>query len=1092
MPTAASTLKLPPIQVAYLHAIGAIYHLLVPEIEIPVESIEEISISPRLKEKLYILADGQKIVVTERKKVIQPSNTDGVLQMIPGADARWLSHNRIREFNEEKNTKGLHAIATEIANSWHNQFSFLQEKRDDSGGIIENGLRPPQIGGLHSIGAHWSLYNQAATIVMPTGTGKTETMLASMVAYNPGKILVIVPSKILRNQTLKKFIGLGLLRYLGTLGETAKNPIVGFVDKRPKSDEDLDIFAQCNVIIATMSAVGAEAVKEFAEKATEHIDTLIVDEAHHIAANTWTTFKEYFKEKKIIQFTATPYRRDGKLVDGKVIFNYPLYSAQKDGYFKPISFEPIYELNEADGDRAISIAAVAKLRQDRAAGLDHIMMARCDNIGRAKEIYSLYSEIASDFNPIIVHSEGENVTSELNKIFTRESRIVICVNMLGEGFDLPQLKIAAVHDTHKSLAVLLQFTGRFTRTADNSIGNATVIANIANTDVSSALERLYSEDADWNYLLSEISSQAARAHANLIDFLNQSEQLGEENNEIEISNQLLRPSLTTLIYKCTEFQPQAFHVAIASNVNVHRVWLHHESNTLYFVTRFDPLIQWTRSRDLKDRQWDLFVLHFNQDQGLLYVSSSNKDSNFERLAAAVGATQLINGDVIFRSLGNITRLIFQNVGVRKHGRRNLSFAMYTGADVVQALTITQGTGSVKSNLSGTGWENGAHITIGCSLKGRIWSRDVGTIPELIAWCKHVGTKVLDESIDTRNIIANVLIPQEVDSLPEATIISIDWPIELLRQNQERVILKKVAGAEIAILMFSIEIISTNTITNQVEFKVFNDTDDNWGIFVMTIGGEQGFRVEQTSQPQIDISIGRLNLPLATYFSNYPPIIRFVDLSELDGNLLIHPQQNEELSFPVEQMEVWDWSGVDLRKESIWKNGVERSDSIQATAARHYAQTDFDVIFNDDAAGEAADLICIKENQNDIHLVLVHCKFTSAAAPGERIKDVIEVCSQAIRSTKWKWKFKDLCLHIAGREKRLSNTSLPTRFLKGQPADLNRFIRANKIKEVKANIVIIQPGLSKNSYTGEQSMVLASAHSYLKETIGVDLEVICSA
>ena len=80
--------------------------------------------------------------------------------------------------------------------------------------------------------------------------------------------------------------------------------------------------------------------------------------------------------------------------------------------------------------------------------------------------------------------------------------------MLGEGFDLPQLKIAAVHDTHKGLSVLLQFTGRFTRTSGKSVGDATVVANIADMRVSDALERLYSEDADWNRPLSEFSSQA--------------------------------------------------------------------------------------------------------------------------------------------------------------------------------------------------------------------------------------------------------------------------------------------------------------------------------------------------------------------------------------------------------------------------------------------------------------------------------------------------------------------------------------------------------------------------------------------------------
>ena len=50
--------------------------------------------------------------------------------------------------------------------------------------------------------------------------------------------------------------------------------------------------------------------------------------------------------------------------------------------------------------------------------------------------------------------------------------------MLGEGFDLPQLKIAAFHDIRKSLAVTLQLAGRFTRSRQD-LGEATFIANIA-------------------------------------------------------------------------------------------------------------------------------------------------------------------------------------------------------------------------------------------------------------------------------------------------------------------------------------------------------------------------------------------------------------------------------------------------------------------------------------------------------------------------------------------------------------------------------------------------------------------------------------
>lgn len=59
------------------------------------------------------------------------------------------------------------------------------------------------------------------------------------------------------------------------------------------------------------------------------------------------------------------------------------------------------------------------------------------------------------------------------------------------------------------------------------------------------------------------------------------------------------------------------------------------------------------------------------------------------MAKAVGAKDQVSGEQMFKSLGNIGRLVFNNIGVSKHGRKNLSYAMYTGANVKQALSETE-------------------------------------------------------------------------------------------------------------------------------------------------------------------------------------------------------------------------------------------------------------------------------------------------------------------------------------------------------------------------------------------------------------------
>ncbi len=526
-------LTLPPLLFGpIVHPVGHYYHVIRPKGVGGVTGIAEVPISPRLTAPMYTLSNGERIVVTSRRQVKQrPSEADGVLRVDPDGTSEWIWHKSQEAFAARIAEKSSAVVSEEISANWKGQFDYRAEISDANGEIIRKGLRPPQIGGLHAIGAHWSIYNQPATVVMPTGTGKTETMLATLAAFTPGRLLIVVPSQVLRNQTADKFATFGLLRVLGNLAVEAVNPIVGVMSKRPRDVSELDLLERCNVVVTTMSAINDGTAAPLGKEIAARVGTLIVDEAHHIGADGWAAFREHFVEKRVLQFTATPYRRDGKLVDGKVIYSYPLQRAQQDGYFKKITFEPVYEIDDEVADNTIATAGIAKLRADIAAGLNHRLMARCDNIDRASTVFDIYKKLALDLRPVLVHSEAAEADKNLAELRTGKSLIVVCVNMLGEGFDLPQLKIAAVHDTHKSLAVLLHFTGRFTRTAGKDIGDATVIANIADSAVSSALERLYSEDADWNQLLSELSSEAAKAHAELIEFLGASQRLDESADD---------------------------------------------------------------------------------------------------------------------------------------------------------------------------------------------------------------------------------------------------------------------------------------------------------------------------------------------------------------------------------------------------------------------------------------------------------------------------------------------------------------------------------------------------------------------------------
>lgn len=205
------------------------------------------------------------------------------------------------------------------------------------------GLRLPQYGALAAIQAHWSVCSDAATIVMPTGTGKTETMIMTIVSERINKSVIVVPSNLLREQTVNKLSTFGILKDIGVVDKKSISPTVVLLKSVPKSDEEFDeLLNNSNIVVVTMALVN-KLNQEQCAKLEEFAELLIVDETHHIMAASWLKFKNKFLKKRILQFTATPFRNDGKKIDGKIIYNYPLHKAQKEGYFQKINFFPIYE-----------------------------------------------------------------------------------------------------------------------------------------------------------------------------------------------------------------------------------------------------------------------------------------------------------------------------------------------------------------------------------------------------------------------------------------------------------------------------------------------------------------------------------------------------------------------------------------------------------------------------------------------------------------------------------------------------------------------------------------------------------------------------
>ena len=230
--------------------------------------------------------------------------------------------------------KGKIRNPLQIVKSWENKVNYITEDVAKE----QVGLRKAQLGAIFAIRAHWTTSALPATVVMPTGTGKTETMITTIIAEQCKKVFILVPSNLLRTQTVINCSNLGILKDIGVIDSKAKLPNVLCLCSCPATESDLErLIDKSNIIVTTASLAGRFS-DTYMEILSNKCDTFIVDEAHHIKANNWEKIKACFITKRILQFTATPFRNDGKRIDGEIIYNFPLSQAQEQGYFKKINF----------------------------------------------------------------------------------------------------------------------------------------------------------------------------------------------------------------------------------------------------------------------------------------------------------------------------------------------------------------------------------------------------------------------------------------------------------------------------------------------------------------------------------------------------------------------------------------------------------------------------------------------------------------------------------------------------------------------------------------------------------------------------------
>jgi superfamily II DNA or RNA helicase len=968
------------------------------------------------------------------------------------------------------------SVRDAVQGSWSDGILYRHEQVNPDGSVRRSGLRTPQAGALHAIAAHRTLGKDPALVVMPTGTGKTEVMMATTVDSQSNRVLVVVPTDALRAQTADKFLSYGELKRIGVLGGIS-NPVVGILSSKPDRDQ-FDALRSCNVVITTMSSIGLAAPLVQAAFAAlfSHV---FFDEAHHIEAATWKKFRQHCSNAQVLLFTATPFREDGKSLEGKIIYEFPLSKAQEQGYFKPIRFVEVFEPDVDAADEQIAERAVARLREDLAAGHNHILMARTSTIAKAQAIFdSIYAQNYGDLNPVLIHSKSSGKDAALSRLRDGHHKIVVCVDMFGEGFDLPTLKIAALHSVHKSLGVTLQFIGRFARTGAG-VGSATFVANTAEDGVPEALESLYREDADWNFLLADLSYDAIDPQAKLSELIANLEPASVGEDAPEISTLALRPKISAQVYRTSAFYPERYAKAFRKSQKIFQPQISRRDNLLVLVVNQREGIDWTASEDIALDTWDLYVAYFDTTRNLLFIHCSRKGNATEALAKAIShEPALIQGEEIFKTFSRLKRLVLHSVGLSSRSK-NVRYQMFAGLDVRNAIDPVLQQDKMKSNVTGVGYEDGKRRTVGCSRKGKIWSMTSGSLAHWKSWCGEIGAKLTNPTAQPNDFLRYTLIPSVINELPNTPALLVDWPDQLFESaNFHFEVVNGTHSYDFHDCQLDL-VEWTRRDAFKFSLKAGSDVETILELTIQAVADrESTYVVRRLDGAAVQIDAVGQRWDVENFFTTNPPLVRLSDGSQLSGNILLKPREELAETFDRDLIRTIDWTGVDMTKESRWKNGQMRTDSIQHRFIRHLEDGLASFIIDDDDSGESSDIVSIEETAETITVYLWHCKFAGGASPGERADDLYVVCGQAEKSVKWTWNLNTLVKHLLVREtKHLRGR--PTRFIRGSASALVTLRKSARRKFVTFKIGIVQPGLSKANVPNEHLTVLGAANNFVQ-------------
>ena len=237
--------------------------------------------------------------------------------------------------------------------------------------IDENqNLRDPQRDGYLRVREFLAAGGNNAIIQIPVGCGKSGLAAILPFGVAEGRAIVIAPNLTIKDGLYEAMDITNRQKcFWRRAGVLAPDQMVAGPLACTLDSGNISVASKSHIVVTNVHQLATNADKWLSQFSDDFFDMIIIDEAHHAAAESWKKVINRFPNAKVILLTATPFRSDRQKLSGKLVFRYPFRSATLKGYIKRLKASyvapSIIELAFSDqASRTYTLDEVLKLKQE--------------------------------------------------------------------------------------------------------------------------------------------------------------------------------------------------------------------------------------------------------------------------------------------------------------------------------------------------------------------------------------------------------------------------------------------------------------------------------------------------------------------------------------------------------------------------------------------------------------------------------------------------------------------------------------------------------------------------------------------------------